>query len=307
MTSTEYTLPERITYIPVHAVNASTKGECKRIPAPVNRPDFLYIGIARAGSTWLFEMLRQHPEIFVPRAKDVYFFDRYYDKGLDWYLSHFQETGSAKAVGELSHDYYFSEEATNRILEVLPDVKLICCLREPVGRLVSGYVYNRTTSLRSGVSLADYAAQEDIATQFQYYGHLKRYLELFDRDRILIVFYEDMIRDPEGFMRQIYRFLEVDETFVPPNLHERINPSRNARAESLALFAYRFAQRLRELGLANLVGRIKESKLLNRILYREPTEGLAEKPSPELVASLRKDHKRLEELIGRPLPECWHA
>ena len=273
----------------------------------VNRPDFLYIGIARAGSTWLFEMLRQHPDVFIPPAKDLYFFDRYYNKGLDWYLSHFQHADRAKAVGELSHDYYFSEEATARIQSDLPSVRLICCLREPVGRLVSGYVYNRTTSLRSGVSLADYASQEGIATQFEYYLHLKRYLECFDRDRILVVFYEDMIRNPESFMRQIYLYLGVDDTFVAPNLHERINPSRNVRAESLALFAYRFAQRLRRLGLANLVGRIKESKLLNHLLYRAPTEGLAEKPSPELIAALRKDHDRLEELIGRPLPECWHA
>lgn len=274
---------------------------------PVTRPDFLYIGIARAGSTWLFEMLRQHPEVYIPPAKDIYFFDRYFDKGLDWYLSHFQHAGPAKAVGELSHDYYFSEEATTRIRRELPNARLICCLREPVGRLVSGYVYNRTTSLRSGVSLASYAAQEEIATQFEYYDHLKRYLECFGREQILVLFYEDMIREPEGFLREIYQFLGVDASFVPPNLHERINPSRNARAESLALFAYRVAQQLRQLGLANLVGRIKENKFLNQILYRAPTEGLAEKPSPELVASLRKDYQRLEELIGRPLPECWYA
>ena len=279
----------------------------REVHCAVNRPDFLYIGIARAGSTWLFEMLRQHPDVFIPPAKDLYFFDRFFNKGLDWYLSHFQHAGHAKAVGELSHDYYFSEEATTRIQEALPNVRLICCLREPVGRLVSGYVYNRTTSLRSGVSLADYAAQDEIVTQFEYYGHLKRYLECFERERVLVVFYEEMIRNPESFMREIYRFLGVDDSFVPPNLHERINPSRNARAESLALFAYRFAQRLRRLGLANLVGRIKESKLLNRLLYRAPTEGLAEKPSPELIAALRKDHGRLEALIGRPLPECWYV
>lgn len=274
---------------------------------PLPKPDFLYIGIARAGSTWIFEMLRQHPEIFVPPAKDIYFFDRYFDKGLDWYFSHFKQAGAAKAVGELSHDYYFSGNALKRIAETLPEVRLICCLREPVGRLVSGYVYNRTTALRSGVSLANYAAQEEIATQLEYHDHLKRYVDHFGRDQVLVLFFEDMVEAPETFMRTIYRFLGVDDTFVPYNLHERINPARDARAESLALFAYRVAQLLRHLGLANLVGRVKESKLLNRVLYRAPTEGLAEYPSPELIARLRRDHTRLESLLGRPLPKSWYA
>ncbi len=273
----------------------------------VTKPDFLYIGIARAGSTWLFEMLRQHPEIFVPPAKDVYFFDRYYEKGLEWYFSHFKHARAAKAVGELSHDYYFSEKALTRIGEALPEVRLICCLREPVSRLISGYVYNRTTALRSGVSLATYAAQEEIATQFEYYHHLQRYIDHFGRDRVLVVFFEDMVKDPEMFMRTIYQFLGVDDAFVPPNLHERINPARDARAESLALFAYRVALLLRRLGLSNLVGRIKDSRLLNRLLYKAPTEGLAEVPSPELIARLRRDHTRLETLLERPLPKSWYA
>jgi len=274
---------------------------------PVIKPDFLYIGIARAGSTWLFDMLRQHPEIFVPPAKDVYFFDRYFEKGLDWYFSHFKHAGEAKAIGELSHDYYFSEKALKRIGETLPEVRLICCLREPVGRLVSGYVYNRTTVLRSGVSLASYAAQEEIATQFEYYHHLNRYIDSFGRDKVLVVFYEDMVEDPQAFMCTIYRFLGVDDAFVPPNLHERINPARDARAESLALFAYRVALLLRRLGLSNLVGHIKGSKLLNRLLYKAPTEGLAEVPTPELIARLRRDHALLESLLGRPLPKSWYA
>jgi hypothetical protein len=172
---------------------------------------------------------------------------------------------------------------------------------------VSGFVYNRTTALRSGVSLASYAAQEEIATQFDYYQHLKRYIDHFGRDRVLVVFFEDMVDAPETFMRIIYQFLGVDDSFVPPNLRERINPARDARAESLALFAYRVALLLRRLGLSNLVGRIKESKLVNRFLYKAPTEGLAEMPAPELIARLRRDHARLESLIGRPLPQSWYV
>ncbi len=273
------------------------------------RPNFLYIGIARAGSTWLFDMLRQHPEIFVPPAKDIYFFDQYYEKGLDWYLSHFQQAGNAHAVGELSHDYYVSSDAPLRIQAALPEVKLICCLREPVSRMVSGYAYNKTTHLSNDVSLAAYAAREEIMIQFDYYNHLKRYVEVFGRERLLVIFYEDLQRDAEQFIRTIYQFLGVDDTFIPPTLNKRINPARNAREGSLALFAYRIALVMRRLGMANLVGRVKQSALLNRILYKPMDRSeLPSEPLPEdILQALRKDYGRLETLIGRPLPESWYA
>jgi hypothetical protein len=271
------------------------------------KPNFLYIGIARAGSTWLFDMLRQHPEIYVPPAKDIYYFDQYYEKGLDWYLAYFQAAGDAKAVGELSHDYYFCPEAPTRIQEALPEVRLICCLREPVSRLLSGYAYNRTTDVRRDVSIADYVEREDIAVQFNYHEHLKRFMDTFGRDRLLVVFYEDLLADPAAFIRPIYSFLGVDENFIPATLHERINPARDARAESVALLAYRLALILRRLGLANLVGRIKQSRLVNRVLYKAPERTKTEALPPELIARLRKDHDKLAALIGRPLPESWHG
>jgi hypothetical protein len=271
------------------------------------KPNFLYIGVPRAGSTWLFTMLREHPEVFVPPAKDIYFFDRYYDKGLGWYLSHFHGAGGYKAVGELSHDYYFSEVAAERIYHDFPDIRLICCLREPVSRLLSAYAFDRTAEVRSDVSLGDYAAQDRVLTQYEYYRHLKRFMDTFGRDRLLVVFYEDLLADPAAFIRPIYSFLGVDENFIPATLHERINPARDARAESVALLAYRLALILRRLGLANLVGRIKQSRLVNRVLYKAPERTETEALPPELIARLRKDHDKLAALIGRPLPESWHG
>ena len=69
-------------------------------------PTFLYIGAARAGSSWMYEILREHPDVFVPLAKDIYFFDKHYDRGLQWYRSFFASAGGRRAIGELSHDYY---------------------------------------------------------------------------------------------------------------------------------------------------------------------------------------------------------
>ena len=252
-------------------------------------------------------MLRDHPEIFVPPAKDLYFFDRYYEKGLGWYLSHFQGAEGFKAVGELSHDYYFSEVAAERIHRDFQDIRLICCLREPVSRLLSAYAFDRTAEVRSHVTLGEYAAQESVRVQYEYYRHLKRFIDTFGRDHLLVVFYEDLLADPAAFIRSIYHFLGVDENHIPPTLHERINPARDARAESVALFAYRFALLLRRLGLANLVGHIKQSRIVNRLLYKAPDRVETEPLSAEVIRALRKDHDKLAALVGRPLPESWNA
>ena len=74
-------------------------------------PDFLYIGASKAGSSWIYEILREHPEVFVPLAKDIQFFDWHYDKGIDWYLSFFRPGRGKRAIGEVSHDYFLVEEA----------------------------------------------------------------------------------------------------------------------------------------------------------------------------------------------------
>lgn len=271
-------------------------------------PDFLYIGVARAGSTWLFEVLRAHPEIFIPPAKDLYFFDRYYDKGLDWYRHFFRDRGGARVAGELSHDYYVSREAAERIRRDLPEVKLVCCLREPVACLLSGYRYNRTMNVGANVSLAEYAARDHVRHQFDYYGNLKVYYDRFDRHQIHVVFYDELQRDPVSFARSIYEFLGVDPEFVAPTVGERINPARAARNEALAQFTYRVSLGLRRAGMANLVGTLKRSPLVNRLLYTQEKRAVDDSQIPrEVVEEFRKDFARLEELIGRPLPGAWYG
>ena len=74
-------------------------------------------------------------------AKDLGFFDQQYWRGIDWYASFFNVKEKVKAIGEISHNYFLSEETAQRIYEHLPEAKIICCLRDPVERTVSAYIY----------------------------------------------------------------------------------------------------------------------------------------------------------------------
>jgi len=88
-------------------------------------PNFLHIGPSKSGSTWLHEVLIGHPEVYLTQAKDLYFFNRYYDRGPGWYRSQFRSVQREhKIIGEVCPDYLSCGEAPERIHACLgPDVR----------------------------------------------------------------------------------------------------------------------------------------------------------------------------------------
>src|SRR5262245_9286020 len=146
----------------------------------MKRPDFLFIGPDKCGSSWLYELLRQHPACFVPVAKDLYFFDRHFARGWEWYQRQFAGApAGCRAIGELSHDYLFSREAPARIAAGLPGVKLVTILREPVERSFSHYLYLvRTGRTRSPFAQALREFPE-LTRNSLYAHHLQAWFERF--------------------------------------------------------------------------------------------------------------------------------
>ncbi|MFQ5644816.1 MAG: sulfotransferase domain-containing protein, partial [Thiogranum sp.] len=271
------------------------------------RPGFLFIGPDKTGSSWLYEVFAQHPDCFVPEIKDIYFFDRYYDRGLDWYFDFFARAPQgARAVGELSHDYLFSEQAARRICGDLPGVKLLTCLRNPVERTHSHYLY----LVRSGLTRSSFeeALEEfpELINNSLYAKHLSVYYELFDRDHIKVLFFDRLKADAKAFAGEVFSFLDV-----PPvdelDYGRRVLPASRPRSHWLARLAKQGANTARDLGLARLVGMVKRSSVQN-VLYR--TYSGAEKPvlGEETRARLSEvfapDIRQLETLLGVSL-EQW--
>jgi hypothetical protein len=272
-------------------------------------PNFLFIGPDKTGSSWLFDVLDEHPRCFVPPAKDIYFFDRHYERGLDWYLGFFADApADALAVGELSHDYLFSPLAAERIRRHFPEMRLLTCLRDPVERTFSHYLY----LVRSGLTAAPFEEAlerfPELVDHSRYARHLEAWFARFDSRQIAVLWFDELVRDPAAFARDVFRFLEVP--VVPlESIGRRTLPASRARSVALARLAKGGANAARMLGLANLVGVTKRSRLM-RLLYRP--YGDAERPVPgaDTVRRLRRafapELRRLEELLGRRV-ERWHA
>jgi len=274
-----------------------------------SHPDFLYIGAAKAGSSWIYEILREHPEVFVPPAKDIQYFDTFFDKGIDWYRSFFRDSGLFKVRGEISHNYYFIPEAADRIWKEIPDIKLICCLREVVDRTISSYMFSLSTEGKRYPGITEYAKSSRMLAQNGYYSCLKRFYDRFPPENILVLFFEDLKSDALSFAREIFYFLGVDSEFIPPSLEKKVLAARDARLNFVAQIIYRLAHVMRRMGLANAVGMVKRNELFNKILY-EPRKSRSEIPveTREFIRNLhKKDYPRLAELIGKPLPESWYA
>lgn len=286
---------------PVSTLEAATTRRAKK-------PNFLYIGMPKAGSTWIFEMLRQHPDVYVPPAKDIKYFDDNYHRGGDWYLKFFEGAKGETAIGELSHDYYAVPEAAERIHRDLPDVKLICCLREPGDFAASAFRYARMHSLEGTENLEAYTEHLRLNGYLQYLENLERFFHRFPETNIKVIFYENIKDDPAGTLAELYRFLGVREDMLPPDCGRRINATRQPRSMTLTRLAYSIAQLLRRVGLTNLLGLLKKSGLTQNILYQPIPETVPTDPRvlDDLRARWRADFASLEALIGKPLPAAWH-
>ncbi|MFZ1989540.1 MAG: sulfotransferase, partial [Alphaproteobacteria bacterium] len=247
------------------------------------------------------------PDIFVPIAKDIKYFDRHPNRPLEWYLSFFADAGDAKAIGEMSHDYFLDPAIARQIRRHFPEIKIIFGLREPVERTISRWLFARATEIGSSVSFGDFARSPAIIAENDYLANLKPYFEQFPRAQLFVVFYLDVMTDPAGVVRQLYRFLGANEDYVPPSLYKRVLPARKARIAPLGRLAYAAAQRLRLFGGANIVGSVKRSSLFEQLLYKELRQRpyIAEKDALWIRDRFSPDYKALEKLIGRPLPHTW--
>lgn len=240
----------------------------------------------------------------MPPAKDLYFFDRYYERGLDWYLEFFRDAPpAARAIGELSHDYLFSPQAAQRIYRDLPDVRLLTCLRDPVERTFSHYLY----LVRSGLTRQPFEQAlehfPELINNSRYATHLEPYLERFGKERLLVLFFDDLKSDARGFANTVFTFLDLPYLDTLP-YEQRVLPASRPRSQGLARLAKAGANLARTFGLADLVGNVKRSTLA-KTLYRPYNPGekpvLAAATRARLRQTFATEIHRVQELTGRDL------
>lgn len=193
-------------------------------------PNFIIGGASAAGTSFLFDILNQHNDIYLPLdiCSEPHFFalSHRYEKGIDWYQkTWFSEYNGQKAVGERSSAYFYFPETANRLKQHLPSIKIIFVLRDPVERAWAQYryrVFRGTEDLdfKSAVeeekTRLDFEIQNKIEkrshdyTGRSLYGHqLERFLKYFSFDQILILNSGKLRNETDAQLNRITNFLEI--------------------------------------------------------------------------------------------------
>jgi hypothetical protein len=302
--------------------------------------DFIVIGAQKAGTTALWQYLRSHPGIFMPRAKEAPFFifpgvarPGGFESYMDWTFS---EASPEAVLGKATPDYMLGrnevvvEAVAARIAATLPDVKLVVLLRDPIERAIS----NHTMELRRGGESRplDEALREQLAPEalvgarsyptfagsYVIQGEYGRILEVFRRrfaaDRILVEQSEDLACDPGAVIDRVLSFLGLPAGHRPPDLGVRYfrgggKKRVDAEAEAL-LFDY-----LRREAMPHMSG---DPSLHARAFgfFFETWNVVPEETPPPLSAEIRArleehyqlDAERLAGLgIAAPWIESWYG
>jgi hypothetical protein len=290
-------------------------------------PNFLILGAAKSGTTALYHYLGQHPEIFFPAQKEPGFF-AYEGECIDFrgpddvqyrstvteetaYRELFRDVSTQTAIGEASAIYLYSPSAPLRIRHHVPDAKLIAILRDPIERAYSSYMHLVRDAREPLGDFAEALRDEErrigenwgplwhYKRRGLYSAQVKRYLDLFDRRQLAVYLYDDFQSDAGAVLKDIFRFLGVDETFVP-NTSLRYNVSGIPRSRAI------HALIMKPNVVTSLVGPLVPERLRWRIKLPVANWNLAKPPiSAEarrlLAPEFKEDILRLQKLIGRDL------
>lgn len=273
------------------------------------KPSFLGLGAQKCASTWLYDVLADHPQVSLAEPKEIDFFSSWYDFGFQWYERHFPEPGKP-AVGEISPSYFHNPLVPGRVYEYDPGIRLVVMLRDPVSRAESNHRHEVQTGHVNGADLSfEFGLQNNPSyiDQGRYATHLERWYRYFPRQQVMVVLVDDLESDPGRVAREVYTFLGVDGEHLPAALTRAANVSHLQRSpylEELRRAAHDRFRRLGTEGLWFLAARLGARRLYRHLNWQPP-----EKVIPPPKQTTRDDLKklfepevlRLQELLGRPL------
>ena len=264
-------------------------------------PNFLIVGAMRSGTTSLARYLDAHPQVFMAPTKEVRYFDRHYDEGLDWYRAHFAAAAGQPMVGEATQTYMYDRDAMERMADAVPDARLVAVLRDPVDRAYSHYWLNKARDreplgfLEALEAEPARLARGDLDSRFFYsyadrgrYVHQLRRLEKhYPRERLCVLLFDDLRDEPRSAYARVLEFLGA-RTYTPENLGRPVNSYTAFRSVRLRRLARRLPGRARDA-----VGRLNSQ--------REAYPPLDDGVRTEVAARFAEDNAALAEHLGRDL------
>jgi len=220
--------------------------------------DFIGIGAGKSGSTWLYNNIISHPDVYDGNPKEIQFFNKHYDKGIEWYNSYFSDSGD-KVCGEFSVQYLLCPECPQKIKKHFPDAKLIVILRDPVKRMYSDYLHSiRKNDISQGTEYKEFIKDKKKLMSGVYYEYLKRYYDYYDPKKIKVLILEDVVADQERYIKEVYQYIGLKNVaYVPEDLSVKINKSVEYKYLFLENIVTNVSRFMNNAGMGLMVERLK--------------------------------------------------
>lgn len=261
------------------------------------------IGAQKAGTSWLYRCLKEHPEVSVPDTKELHFFsEKYHEQDSEEkYLEHFKNTEGVCV--DISTSYLADDRTPERILKHFPQVRIIMIVREPVERAFSHYLHLKNKGRLSNVSILEAVDQyPDMVSNGLYGQALERYLRHFDPQQILVVDFSKISTDPQDVINRICDHLRI-KRFTPSILNQKYHSSES-KSNPLYRKIDRLYWKLRGFGLGKKlisvcrfigIDHVTIDKLLAKTSRKKPT--LPERDRAELDKLFSEDQTKLKNLL----------
>jgi hypothetical protein len=245
-----------------------------------NIPDFFIVGAAKSGTSAMHHFLRQHPQIFMPEMKEIHHFcPDLLERNDPWlnpdkYYSVFENAGEKQLIGETSVFYLLSKTAAVNIKQAKPEARIIIMIRNPVEvmyALHAQLVYNNEEDIldfekailaeearKRGLNLPELTR---IQQKHRYHhvvcfsDHITRFMEVFPKDAIHIIIYDDFKCHTLQEVQKTYKFLGVDDAFEPEI--KMVNANKKLRSRKFG--------RLHQRMIYHIFSRILNEKKLGEI------------------------------------------
>jgi len=199
----------------------------------MNRVNLFVIGVNKAGTSWLYYLLNQHPDVFMSDVKELYFFgtDQAGPEDLATYHSHFPFDDDYRYFGEATVMYYQEPLVADEIAAYNPEARLLAIVRDPIERLISQYRYHKQLGIvGEDTSLSDVLAAENTALRrdSHYDRTLPPFRERFGPDQFRVVSLEDARADPQALWTELLSFLDLPPVPCPDPDATPENPTGSA-------------------------------------------------------------------------------
>lgn len=286
----------------------------------INWPNFFVVGAPKAGTTFLFELLKGHPDVFVPRVKEPHFFSTYPAITFDEYRGLYARAQGFPIIADFSPFYLSDPSAHQRIREVSPDARIIILLRDPVARAHSHYLMYRRTGTepeasflkalqryfespgRGDESCRDWKSSREYVEAGMYCDQLSRYLEAFGQRQVQVLLLDDLTSRPRETILQVAQHLGIASD---PLLAKDFSGGRNSFRTPRFYGLYRLLKesRLKMKVMDYLPGGLQRWLRESPVLYGGSKPSLDPEARRYLQEIYDPNIRQLEQILGRSIPE----